>query len=263
VEQDFVDLPNSHWAFSRCELEATLGAPLVVINDFTAQALCIDQLREGELTWLGAPRPGDPGIRTVIGPGTGLGMAVQTMSGEVVPSEGGHVAFAPTTEHEIAILRVLLTRFRRVSVERVLSGPGLEHLFWANRQLERSDPAARGAVVSAPEIADLAAAGDATALRSVDDFLDILASFAGDMALASWSTGGLYLSGGVLHRLMAFFDAERFRSRFEDKGRFTRFCETVPIGLITAEHPGLIGCAAALCAREAVEGGPDGGEEGA
>lgn len=251
VDQDFADLPNNHWSFSRRELAASLRAPLTVINDFTAQALCIDALRPEELIWFGTPRAVEPGIRTVLGPGTGLGIAVQMVNGDVIPSEGGHVGFAPTNEHEIEILRALLPRFRRVSAERLLSGPGLENIFLVNRGLGGGEASASGQMPSAREIAHLAAEGDPMALRSVRDFFDILATFAGDMALFAWSTGGVFLSGGVVRKLAAFLDVERFRARFEDKGRFTGFCERVPVAWIAHEYPGLLGCAVAL-ERDAV-----------
>jgi glucokinase len=245
TEQDYVDLSNNHWRFDRSSLEASLGAPLTVINDFTAQALCIDLLEEGELEWFGDPRPIADGIRTVIGPGTGLGVAVMMPNGDIIPSEGGHVGFAATSDHEIDLLRHLFERYRRVSIERLVSGPGLENLYWANRvqRSGRSDALPRR---TAREVVVLGQEGDETALRSIDDFFDILASFCGDMALTTWATGGIYLSGGMLKRLMPFFDVDRFRARLEDKGRFTRFCETVPVAWITAEHPGLLGCSAAL-----------------
>lgn len=248
VDQDQVDLPNSPWVFSRRCLEETLGTELLVINDFTAQALSIDLLGPDDLDWLGAPRAGPDGIRGVVGPGTGLGVAIQMPSGEVLPSEGGHVGFAPTNDHEIDLLRELHSRFRRVSVERLASGPGLENLYWANRRL-RLGPGGAEVRPTPPEIAALAELGDPDALRSVEDFLDIVACFAGDLALMAWATGGIYLSGGVLRGLIGFLDPERFRSRFEDKGRFTRFCETVPVAWIRAEHPGLMGCVAALGGR--------------
>jgi glucokinase len=245
VDQDPVDLPNNHWAFSRHELERELGAPLLLINDFTAQALCIDLLDEGDVTWIGTPRVHEVGSRVVVGPGTGLGVAIQVPDGEVIPSEGGHVGFAPSSDHEIELLRMLRTRFRRVSAERLLSGPGLENLYWSNWHL-RHGAAETWAPVAARDMAALATRGDAEALQSIEDFFDILASFAGDLALAAWATGGVFLSGGILPKLAPLFDLQRFRDRFEDKGRFTRFCETVPIGWIRFEHPGLLGCAAAL-----------------
>ena len=246
VDRDQVDLPNNHWAFSRHQLEQTLGAPLLVINDFTAQALSLDLLREDELHWLGSPRPAGGTIRGVVGPGTGLGVAIQMPSGEVLPSEGGHVGFSPTSNHQIDLLRALHSRFRRVSVERLASGPGLENLYWANRQLEKGEPEGPGLRRTAREVSELAAQGDPAAVRSVEDFFDVLATFAGDLALMAWAAGGIYLSGGVLRRLMSSLDPERFRARFEDKGRFTHFMETVPLAWIRAEHPGLLGCAAAL-----------------
>jgi glucokinase len=240
-----VDLPNSHWDFSRSGLRAYLDAPLTILNDFTAQAFAIDALEEDEIEWIGEPRPRAGGVRTVIGPGTGLGVAIQTPRGEVVPSEAGHVHFAPTDTHEIELLRLLIPRYRRVSVERLVSGPGLENLFWANHHLEPGRADMPGPNRSAREIVSLAQAGSPTALQSIEDFFDVLAAFAGDMALTSWATGGIFLSGGMMHRLRPFLDPERFRARFQDKGRFTRFCETVAVGWIKVDHPGLLGCAAA------------------
>jgi len=246
VDKDLVDLPNNHWIFSKAQLEQALGAPLTVVNDFTAQALAIDLLREEELHWLGAPRPEAAGIRTIIGPGTGLGVAVQMPSGEIIPSEAGHVGFAAASEHEIDLLRTLFSRYRRVSIERLASGPGLENIYWANRRLTLADPEADKVRHQPAEIAAMANEGDALAQKSIEDFFDILASFAGDMALATWATGGIYISGGVVRKLERFFDEERFRARFEDKGRFTRFCEEVAVGWIRAEQPGLLGCSAAI-----------------
>lgn len=245
VDQDPVDLPNNHWAFSRVELERRLGAPLSLINDFTAQALSIDLLGDGDLTWIGTPRPHEEGCRVVVGPGTGLGVAIQVPDGEVIQSEGGHVGFAPTSDHEIDVLRTLRTRFRRLSAERLISGPGLENLYWANWHLDHDDTRT-WTPVAAREVTAMATRGEPLALRTIEDFLDALASFAGDLALTAWATGGVYLSGGILPKLASLFDLQRFRDRFEDKGRFTRFCETVPIGWIRFENPGLLGCAAAL-----------------
>lgn len=246
VDKDLVDLPNNHWIFSKSGLETALGAPLTVVNDFTAQALAIDLLTEDQVRWIGAPRPEREGVRTIIGPGTGLGVAIQMPSGDIIPSEAGHVGFAAATEHEIDLLQTLFHRYRRVSIERLASGPGLENIYWANRRLTVGDPEADRERHQPAEIAAMAHDGDPLAQKSIEDFFDILASFAGDMALATWATGGIYLSGGVIRKLDRFFDEERFRARFENKGRFTRFCEEVAIGWVQADQPGLLGCSAAL-----------------
>lgn len=245
VDEDVIQLPNNDWRFSRSALERSLDAPLTVLNDFTAQALCMQILSPGELTWIGDPQPAKDGIQVVIGPGTGLGVAVRLPNGEIIPSEAGHVGFAPTNAHETELLTLLLERYSRVSIERVVSGPGLENLYWANSRID-GDPVGPNPRLSAREVSALAETGDERATRSVNDLLDILAAFAGDMALANWARGGIYLSGGALRKMIGFLKPERFRVHFEAKGRFRSFCEDVAVGWIAADHPGLLGCAAAL-----------------
>lgn len=246
VDTDLIRLPNNGWRFSRTALERTLGAPLTLVNDFTAQALCVQVLSPGELVWIGDARPEPGGTQVVIGPGTGLGVAMRAPSGEIIPSEAGHVSFAPTNAREIEILRLLMERHPRVSIERVVSGPGLENLYWANSRIDGDPSVGPGPGLSAREVSALAEAGDERATRSVNDLLDILAAFAGDMALTSWARGGVYLSGGALRKMMGFLKPDRFRAHFEDKGRFQDFCQKVAVGWIAADHPGLLGCAAAL-----------------
>jgi glucokinase len=95
-------------------------------------------------------------------------------------------------------------------------------------------------------IAELAAQGDPVARQAIDDFFDILASFSGDMALAVWATGGVYISGAVVQKLSSFLDENRFRARFQAKGRLEAFCAGVAIGWMRAEEPGLLGCVARM-----------------
>ena len=241
VESDWIDLPNNHWAFSRCELEQSLKVTVEVINDFSAQVLSIDGLNESELQWIGAARPKGGGVKAVVGPGTGLGVSAMMPSGDILPSEAGHVAFAPLDNHEADLLEVLWQRYPRVSVERVLSGMGLANLYWANCRLdgqERELPAA--------EVTAGAQAGDVHCIQAVADFYAILASVAGDVALMMGSADGVYLSGGILPRILSLLDEEVFLQRFQDKGRFQAFNATVPLAIVRSEHPGLVGCARAL-----------------
>ncbi|MBT8141735.1 MAG: glucokinase [Gammaproteobacteria bacterium] len=241
VYHDIIDLPNNHWVFSRTKLQRVIGVPVQVINDFTAQTLSLDLLAEDELIWFDDMRPSPRGIRTVIGPGTGLGIAIQTPNGEIIPSEAGHIAFAPRNKHQVDILNLLWQRYSRVSVERILSGGGIENLYWANSSLD-----GREKNIDASDIIGLVNRNDPIAEKTLDDFFRILACFCGDMAMTAWSTGGVYLSGGILPKLQEFLDMKTFRERFQDKGRFTEFCRTVPIALVKAEQPGLLGCVAAV-----------------
>jgi glucokinase len=242
VAEDLVDLPNNHWCFSRAELQRQLAIPLQIINDFDAQILAIDLLNPAELLWLGAPRPtGSAAVKAAVGPGTGLGVSAMLQSGDVVPSEGGHVAFAPADQHEIKLLEVLWQRYHRVSVERLLSGMGLANLYWANAKidgLERELPAA--------EVSAGARAGDRYCLAAIRDFTAILGSVAGDSALVLGATGGVYLSGGVVPKLMDLLDQRLLRQRFDDKGRFGPMMETTPLAIVQAAQPGLLGCVEGL-----------------
>lgn len=241
VDSDWIDLPNNHWAFSQRELGESLQVTLTIINDFSAQVLSIDALSEAELQWLGMPRPNGVGVKAVMGPGTGLGVSAMLPSGEILPSEAGHVAFAPVNAHEADLLGVLWQRYDRVSIERVLSGTGLANLYWANCRLDGHERELR-----APEITAGARAGDEYCLRAVADFYAILASMAGDVALMMGAGDGVYLSGGILPRILDFLDEDKFRARFEDKGRFREFNAQVPVAIVTAEQPGLSGCVQAL-----------------
>jgi len=241
VENDWIDLPNNHWAFSRRELEQALGTPVDIINDFSAQVLCIDGLRDSELQWIGTPRPQGTGVKAVIGPGTGLGVSAMMVSGEIVPSEGGHVTFAPVDAHQANLLAVLWQRYERVSVERVLSGMGLANLYWANCRLD-----GHCRELPAPEVTAGAKAGDPYCLRAVSDFYAILAATAGDVALMMGAADGVYLSGGILPRILDLLDENTFRQRFQDKGRFGNFNSAIPLAIIRSEHPGLLGCVQAL-----------------
>jgi len=242
VAGDLIDLPNNHWCFSRAELQHSMAVPLQVINDFDAQILAIDLLPAAELIWLGSSRPSTTAqVKAVLGPGTGLGVSAMLENGNIVPSEGGHVAFAPVDHHEFQLLEVLWQRYQRVSVERLLSGMGLANLYWANAKiegLERELPAA--------EVSAGARAGDKYCLAAIRDFSAILGSVAGDSALVLGATGGVYISGGIVPKLLDVLDCNLLRQRFDDKGRLAPMMEDTPLAIVRTAQPGLLGCVEGL-----------------
>jgi glucokinase len=242
VEQDLIRVTNNAWSFSRKELAVALGHDVITINDFTAQASCLDVLRPDELQWWGTPRPHGGRVRIVLGPGTGLGVAGISGDGEIMPTEGGHIGFAPCNKHELQLLELLWRQFERVSVERLLSGPGLSTLHQANATLASQQTE----VLHPADITRRAQQGDTLCVQTVRDFLDILANVAGDYVLGTGALDGVYLTGGILPQLGPLLDRERFRRRFEAKGRMQPYCAKTPLALITAENTGLRGCLAAL-----------------
>jgi glucokinase len=254
VEGDRIALTNCPWRFSVEATRRALGLRrLVAINDFVAQALAIPVLAPDELIKLGDRGEPVPGRAIgVIGAGTGLGVAglLPIPSGwQPLPSEGGHVSFAPGDEVEAAVLRVLRGRFAgHVSNERLLTGGGLVNLATALAEiagegelgpLEPRDVTARAADGSCRFCAE-----------AVRRFSGILGSAAGDLALVLLARGGVFLAGGVVPRLGPLFDVGLFRERFEAKGRFRDYLARVPTYLAARTDTGLLGTAALVLPAE-------------
>lgn len=249
VHGDAVAFTNSPWTFSIAQLRGAIGLPtLRVVNDFAALSMAIPYLAGDDLQHVGAARIGDrcDGSRSyaTIGPGTGLGVGgllIRDGRPVVVESEGGHVAFAPADEHEIAILRHLWAIFGRVSNERLISGPGLLNLYRAICAVE-GEPA----TLATPEaiVAEAGSTPDGMCARTVLRFCAMLGSVAGDAALALGAWDGVYLGGGIAVRLADWFPRSAFRSRFEDKGRHAALMRTIPTAIVRHPAVGLLGAAA-------------------
>jgi len=248
VHDDLVSMTNSPWQFSRRALAAQMGFPVHVLNDFSAQAWCLPLLVPGSPPVLGAdsvqwwqagsPRTDVPAASTIVGPGTGFGAATMSAQGDVLESEPGHVSFAPVSLHEVALLKLLWQRYPRVSVEHLLSGPGLANLYWANSCLQGGEKE-----LSAAEIVALALQGEALCQESITDFTGILGSVCGDIALSMGSLGGVFLSGTMLEKMEPVFNKALFMARFLDKGPFQDWCTRVPVARLCLPFPGLTGCA--------------------
>ena len=180
----------------------------------------------------------------MLGPGTGLGVGALVRAGPrwaAVPSEGGHAEIGAPIGRWAKAHEIIRVHVGRVSGEHVLSGPGLERIDAALRELDGE----RRARCRRPRSAQRAIAGtDPIAVEAVKLFFDYLARFSGDVALMFAAKGGIYLYGGVVQKLSALIEPDRFRTAFEAKSPLEPFLEKIPIHLITHPAPGLIGCAA-------------------
>ncbi|GAB2503970.1 glucokinase [Lysobacter humi (ex Lee et al. 2017)] len=251
VNMDEIRLTNRAWSFSRSELEAALGLDrLLMLNDFGAVAWAVPALGPDETVHLhgaGALPPASP--VTVIGPGTGLGMALligdDTRGWQVIETEGGHATFAPVIEEDRAIARWLDSLHGRTSNERVLCGTGLAQIDAVLRDPQR--PAGTPPVLRDPaEVVRLALDGhDATARRALARFCAILGAVCGDAALMHGSRS-VMIAGGIVPRFVPFLRASAFRERFLAKGRFAAYLENVAIHVVIHPQPGLLGAAVAL-----------------
>lgn len=246
TDQDLISMTNHTWSFSVKELKARLSLKtLKFINDYNAMANAIPQLDEAGLIKIGQGEalPGKP--VAVTGPGTGLGLAALAFSDHgpvTLETEGGHTHFAPTNLDELEVLSYLLTRFERVSQERLISGQGLENIYEALAHGQGQKLS-----LKAKEISGRALAGeDALCEQALAMFCAVLGSYAGDVALAIGAKGGVYITGGIIPRFIEYFKNSAFRERFERKGRLSGFVEDIPTYVVVSEQPGLLGAAAVL-----------------
>lgn len=240
-----IRMTNRGWQIDIPALEQELDSPeLLLLNDFTAQALALPVLEAEDCERLNDRTVQADSPKALLGPGTGLGMAALLPLGEgdwrPVVGEGGHMTQAALNDEQAHVLAALRARLGHVSVERVVSGPGLVNLYHAlaerrETEADLDDPAE---VVRRAEQLDCPISRAAVRL-----FTEFLAISAGNAALAYGAFGGLYLSGGVLQHLGAGFDVAHFKEVFRDKGRFSAYLDDIPLFRILHENatfPGLL-----------------------
>jgi glucokinase len=253
VGSDEIRLTNRAWAFSRKELKNTLGlSELRMLNDFGAVAWAIPALSSDDLVTLhGQLEPSLKGPVSVLGPGTGLGVALlvgsESNGWHVVETEGGHIGFSPVGDEESEISAWLTARHGRTSTERLLSGKGLAEI---DAALRGEDALHTPALRDPADIVTAALDGhDQVARRALARFCAALGSVAGDCALIHGARN-VVIAGGIIPRFLPFLRSSAFRERFLAKGRMAALLESVPIHVITHPHPGLLGAACALRATE-------------
>jgi glucokinase len=220
-----------------------------IINDFEATALSLPHLMEQDVHSLGGGRAVSGAPMPVLGPGSGLGVVGLVWDGAhrmVVASEGGHATLAATSVREDAVLDHLRKRFGHVSAERVLSGPGVEHLYQSIAALDEIDAPSR----SAADITNAALQGTCpTSRASLDMFCAMLGGFAGNVALTYGARGGVYIAGGIAPRILDYLAKSEFRRRFEQKGRLHSYLKAIPSQVIIHPAATLIGLTSLVRSR--------------
>ena len=240
---DRIQMTNHHWSFSISETRGELGLTVFnVINDFEALALSLPFLPAADLKQLGGNKPIAGAVKAVIGPGTGLGVAsLANHHGHwlALPAEGGHVSYAARSAREWAMVEALAPKFDgHVSAERLISGPGLALMHQALAQI---DGVAVDALTPA-DITKLALANtDARCREVLELFCAALGNVAGNLALTVGARGGVYIGGGIVPKLGAFFHESGFRAAFEDKGRFDHYLDPIPVYVIHSAYPAFVG----------------------
>jgi glucokinase len=248
IDGDSAKITNSPWSISRQATASEIGLPrLRLVNDFAAQAMAISLLGPEDLATIGRlPWASSSAVsRTyaVIGPGTGLGVGaliVREGCTFALETEGGHISFAPCNDEEAHLLERMTERFGRVSNERFVCGAGLVNIHRALCEMAGE----HAPDLQPQDVTAGALAGDARCKHAVEIICAVFGSIAGDLALTLGAWDGVFLTGGLVPKMLEVLQASAFRRRFEAKGRFAEAMSAVPTVAVLHPHAGLLGAAA-------------------
>jgi glucokinase len=242
VEADRCKLTNSSWVVDGTELRKAFDLTTVrVVNDFEAIAWALLRLSPNDLFTIGSGKPVPGAPAAVLGAGTALGLACLVARPDgafVVGTEGGHATLPGMSAREDAVIAHLRHRFGHVSLERALSGAGLENLYGAIKAIDRVTVPDR----SAAEITKIAISGGCrVCVAALDMFCAMLGTMAGNVALMFGARGGIYIAGGIAPRIINYLKKSEFRARVEAKGRFRAYLAAVPTNVIIHPDPAFVG----------------------
>jgi len=252
IAGDLIPLTNNPWSIRRSTLSTELGVDrYTMLNDFAAIGHAVASAPREQFEHLTGPDEPLPenGTITIVGPGTGLGVALVWREAggryHVQATEGGHIEFAPVDETDDALVALLRPKYGRVVTERVTAGPGIVAIHQVLAQRKGC---------SVPQLDDrtlwrMGTSGeDSLAAAAVERFCLSLGSVAGDFALAHGSQA-VVIAGGLGLRIREQLHGSAFADRFCAKGSYERLMRAMPVKIITQPQPGLYGAAAAF-ARE-------------
>ena len=252
IAQQTASLTNLPWVMDSEAIAEEFSIPTVkLINDFKAVALSIDILSPDDLVTMQSGKPHAQGVRVVLGAGTGMGGAglIWQDGGYIsLSSEAGHTDFAPADELQDQLLLYLRKKFGHVSIERLLSGPGMTNIFNFVFDSLGADLDVSGLEQvrlndnSAAQVSNLAFQHKhPVAVKAMNLFVEIYGAYAGNLALAGLSRGGVYVAGGIAPKIIDKLQEGGFMKAFCDKGRFSALMSEIPVHVVMNPKAGLLG----------------------
>ncbi len=247
-------ITNLTWIADTESIAEILGHRRIgLINDLEANVFGLNELDEDDFLTLSKGESNPTGNRALISAGTGVNEAgIFNKDGNLYPfaTESGHADFAPRNELEIELLRYLLTKFERVSLERVVSGLGLQNIYVFLRDTKRAEEPIWlaeeiknttdiGAVISQNGLE-----GKSTICeQTLNIFVSLYGAEAGNMALRLLATGGIYIGGGIAPKILPKLKEKIFLESFLSKGRMRELLELMPVQVILNDKAALLGAA--------------------
>lgn len=255
VSEAAIQMTNLPWRLDAAAIAAEFGVARVrLVNDFEAAACGVEALGPGDSVILQRGEAVPDAARVILGAGSGLGIAYALPQGkrfQVVAGEGGHAGFAPADDEQVQLWRALRAQLGRVSVEHVVSGPGLVRIYEFLCAEGAATPALRASLESERAAAISRHAlelNDPLACRALDLFIACYGAVAGDHALTATARGGVYIAGGIAPKILRRLVAGGFMAAFNAKGAHTQMNLSMPVQVVTTERLGLLG-AALIAAR--------------
>jgi glucokinase len=246
VDGPAVHLTNAGWVIEVARIGADFDlSSAVIVNDYVPVAAGVAAIAPDDLTPIGPTCREAKGARLVLGPGTGFGAAALVPYADslaIVSTEAGHTELGPTDDFEERVWRVVERVEGRVTVETLLSGPGLRRLHAAVCHVRSGAPQTKldpAAITRAGLTAE-----DPHSAEALDLFARLLGRVCGDLALTFLATGGVYIGGGIAPRIVQVLRRGGFREAFERKAPFATMMHAIPTSVITLRDPALTGLAA-------------------
>jgi glucokinase len=242
IENNRAALTNSSWTIDAGDIKKSFGFGAVhLLNDFEALAWALPALASSDLVSIGAEPSINGAPMLVVGPGTGFGascLVPRDAASFAIVTEAGHATLPAGSEREARVIDHLRRRFGHVSIERALSGPGLECLYQALAAVDGIEAPNR----EAASITQAALDGSCALSRAaLDMFCSLLGAVCGNLALTFGARGGVYVAGGIVPRFVDHLADTDFRKRFEDKGRFEAYLRDIPIHVIVKPDASFVG----------------------
>lgn len=254
ITDDKLELTNTGQIIDLTEMRAAFpDTKIIFLNDLESLAHSIEHLTEpDQLALFRSVASSDAkGAKAVLSLGTGLGVAAVSREGIVIPSEGGHIDFSPNGEKQKMIYDRLSKQYGHVSYERLLSGQGLSNIF--SIILDEQESGGSDAIACRPrqkmhpaQITALARSGNRTAKEAFRIFSEILGAACGNYALVYNASGGIYIGGGMIPKILTLIDKEVFENAYLNKGRFKDFLDNIPVYVIIDETAPSLGAMRAI-----------------
>jgi glucokinase len=242
VDNNRCVITNSQWLIDGASLVQAFGfADVWLLNDFEALAWSLPELLPEDIYPAEEPRGVAGAPMLALGPGTGFGAACLFSSGTLsfaAVTEAGHATLPATSEREEEVIANLRHRLGHVSIERALSGTGLENLYQALASIDQvTVPMRDAAAITKAALDGSCSISQAT----LDIFCSFLGTVAGDLALTFAARGGVYIAGGIVPRFADRLFRSSFRRKFESKGRFESYLRAIPTRVVVRSDESFVG----------------------